>query len=388
MCYEILKEIHYMIRGLTDNSRLRRDGKIRAGFKDDRDIPRNSPHFLLHDAPQLIPVLGEKPTEIYFTFYDDDRMKVASDNLRYYTKSELVCQSDPSGMTDKAAYFGAGDVPYVKQTPAQFASFKANGKHDVIEIPRSRERVCMYRSCPDYQAGKCSEHLFLDMIIPHYSMASLFTLENTSITAVLNIDSAIKKAQLRYAGKLSGQIFKIFKKKDKIKFQDPKTGKKNERDTDVVDMTVVAFDEYMSIYKDKIRQEDLDALMSLRSRQFVFFNTPTLTGMETPQIEAPNATPALAADENTLLKEKANSEILAPIFAEASSVLGIENTEANRIKMIRAKPDIKECADYLKGRIRDKKKELAQTQQPPAPVVAEKTESQPVGPDSVDQGVF
>jgi hypothetical protein len=364
-----------MIKGLTDSVVFRRDGKIRAGAKDEKTgYPKNFSHFLLHDAPQLIPVLGEHPTEIFFTVHSDNLAQVFQPDLRWYTKSELVCKSmhdyvDPTtqaNMGSVAAFFKVGQE-VAGLTQRQFPG-----------IARSRVRQCSYKACPDYISGNCGEHMFLNVIIPQYSMGALFTLDSTSINAVINVMSAFQKAALRYQGKLAGQIFRLFKKQVPINFPN-KDGSTSKRDTDVVHMEVVSFAEYEAKFRDKISPEDWEALQFIRSGTRLVAVTgteqPLLGTQETPQalleasqeasptLETPLTKAAAQSDEEAI-KERANSPAVAKFFAEIAHLTGKENSEEMRIATAKHFPDVQRLVDYLKGRIKEAKKAPKET--PPA----------------------
>lgn len=341
-----------MIKGLTDTFVIRRDGKIRAGYKQDgeRGALKNTKHFLLHDAPQLIPVLGESPEEIYFTVYTDNVQAVAQHDLRSYSKSELLCL----GNGETAAYFANGDAEGVRQRPhAKFA--------------KSRERVCQYKQCGDYAEGRCSEHLFLDMVIPQYSMASLFTLDNSSINGLLNVLSALNKAQIRHAGKISGQIFRLYKQDMDMTYQNPKTGAKSKSPRPVIHMEYVPFETYERMFRDKISNEDWEALLALRSRTMLVGSANVLEGPSAQtQLEAPVAGPQSQltgpdqSDED-VVRERANNPTVIALFDELAELRGKANTEEARINTAKMVPGVQALIDWLKKSIAaDKKKRAAQ----------------------------
>lgn len=360
------------IMGLTDQVVLRRDGKIKSGMKDPKTgYPMNLPYFSLHDAPQLIPVLGEKPEEIYFTVSSDNLQQFFRDDLRNYSKSQLVCKSmhgyvNPitnQNMGSVAAFFKVGmDVPGLTTTPFP-------------GITRAFERKCAYKGCQDYIRGDCSEHFFLDMVIPQYSMGAIFTLDSVSINAVMNAASAFQKGAFRYQGVLSGQIFKVLKKKVDINFPD-KNGNLSKRPTDVVHVENVTFAEYEAKFKDKIDPIDWEALMFWRSRDKKA-GMPLLTNSGTPLLEAsdpelqelaeaaPQTSLAKAAAETSddAVLARANDPAVAPLFAEIASLMGKENSQEARFATAKVFSNTQKLADYLKGKIKDVKK-MAKTSKP------------------------
>jgi len=358
-----------MIIGLTDKPVIRRDGKIRAGIKNDKDYPVNTPYFVLHDAAQLIPVLGEKPTEIYFTVYFDDINAVAPTDLRWYTKSELVCM----GNAETAAYFGMGDLAGLRQKNAELRTRNPDGAYTSVTIPRSRERICAYKTCNDYIAGKCSEHLLLDMVIPHHSMCSLFTLESTSIYALMNIISAFQKTQTGRGGKISGEIFRLYKDKMELSFEG-KDGKKSKSEKDVIFMSHVPFDKYAGMYKDKCSVEDWQALMALRSSG-TRVHMPHLAGPDEALALAGGVShaaslPAPDVNDDEEIKKIANHVAVMPLFDEIAQLLGKENTESARVATARNSPGVDRLMSYLKVKITELKKKKATVEETAPQMVA------------------
>ena len=338
-----------MIKGLTDTLALRRDGKIRSGTKDNSGKLNNTPYFLLHDAPQLIPALGENPTEIYFTLYTDNLAAVAKHDLRWYSRSELSCV----GNGEIAAYSGTSDVAGVRQKP-----------HPIMN--KHRERACVYRQCPEYINGMCSEHLFLDMLIPQYSMASMFTLDNSSISGLLNVLSALQKAQIKHSGRVAGQIFRLFKKDAEISFQNPKTGQKSKRLVPVIHMEYVPFAEYEKKFRDKISTDDWESLVALRSRTSIIMTQLGLSGQDAPELlEAPLQQIQLPGPEKSdeeYIRERANDPLVMPLFDELAALLGKPNSEEARYNTAKQEPSVPMLVDKLKGWIFATKKKNAATQ--------------------------
>lgn len=364
------------IKGLTDKPVMRRDGKIRAGYKETKngkEVPVNCDHFLLHDSAQLIPVLGEKPKEIFFTVVSDDLNAVAFNELRMYTKTELICQ----GNGETAAYYATGDLPGVKQTPAIFQEKDPITGKVISErtVPRSRERLCQYKQCPDYVKGACSEFIRLGMVIPHYSMGAWFDLENTSINGILNIMAAFEKARtmnFHKGRKISGEIFKLYKEKDSLPYES-RDGKKGRSDRDVVHMVHVPFSYYEEHYKGKCPPESWEALMALRGATLVINTAALPAPVEQAQLPAP--APALAGPlgvdpiaGETAIKERANHAGVSKLFDEIALLVGKTNTEELRIATARQFPDVNRLAAYLKKRIADGKKSKEQSAVAAAPV--------------------
>lgn len=361
-----------MIIGFTDNIKPRRDGKIRAGFKEGNRLT-NTDCFLLHDAPQLISKLGERPIEIFFTVNSDNLYEVARADLRRYTSSELVCLSRhktkiPGLMDDSvAAYFGTGDAPNVMA--AQFPG-----------LQRARVRQCQYKTCPDYVAGSCSEHMFLDMLIPHYSMGALFTIDSTSIFAILDVFSTFQKTLSLTGGRLAGEIFRLYKKPGEISYE-AANGKRGKRETPLVTIEHVPFEKYESMFRNQIDAISWDALMRFRNRPG---NATISLGMvaaaelpppdEVDMLQAPATSMTLQApseapsqeSEDAKYQQLANDPVLLPMFDEIAALMGKENTENNRIATVRKTGSVQRTVDYLKARIGEIKRAKKATTPAPA----------------------
>ena len=348
-----------MIKGLTDNMRLRRDGKVRSGSKNAQGYPTNSPTFLLHDAPGLSTVLGDKPTEIFFTVGSDNIESAAQNDLRYYTKSELVCM----GNGETAAFFALGDRQGVS--------------NEQVPGMRARKRQCNYKGCSDYIAGNCSEHVMLDMVIPHYSMSSIFTLESTSIIAVMNIVSCLTKTYRGRMGKIAGEIFCIYKDKQDVKFIDTKSGKNASRETDIVNMRHVPFDIFEKEHRSKISDENWEVLMfwrGLPSGRIDRLMLPEaqqplqISGEALPQIEAPKVQGKSLPDpavQEAALKERANHADAAQWFEKIAKLVNKPNTEAVRMATAKNFSDVAQMVDYLKKKIKEMEKNATNVTPPP-----------------------
>ena len=339
-----------MIHGLTDQINLRRDGKIRGGTRDKTTKKMgNTPYFLLHDAKQLIPVLGENPTEIYFAAFCDDVEAIAKTSLRSYSGRILNCLGN--GKT--AGYYQKGDVPGVTNRP-----------HPILK--GSRLRTCQYKQCPDFVEDRCGEHLFLEMIIPQYSMASSFTLDNSSVNGILNVLSTLNKAKIRYAGQISGQIFRLYKRPMDMNYEIKGELKKSPRP--VVHLDHVPFETYERLFRDKIKDEDWRSLVALQDRTLVLSTTQSepedAESESTETAETATFRPQLAdqtQSDNAALKERANHPVVVALFDELAALRGRENTEEARINTAKKTSSVGELVEWLKKVIAaDKRKKEAE----------------------------
>jgi len=359
------KENAMAIIGFNDTLRLRRNGKIRAGYKDEKNNNKliNTDYFLLHDAPGVAESIGEKPTEIYFTMYTDSINDVCVTDLRWYNQSQLMCKSmhgapDENGvdMGMVAAFRGVG--------------IEAKGlmNKPFPRIDAARVRQCSYKGCQDYVLGKCSEHMFLNFMIPQHSMGEVFTLDSTSLNAILNASDVLYKAMIRY-GRISGQIFKMYKAPGEIKFQ-KKDGSQGKSEAQMVYFSVVDFNEYEHKFKNSIKPDDWEALMNMRSSHYALGNVRRALSGSNPaeELQAPDEQSRLEASKNNLLlagagagdeealRAKAMDPALTPFFEEYGSLIGKEATEKIRIATMRSLATVEEGIKYLKTKIKEVKK--------------------------------
>jgi len=363
-----------MIIGLTDKPVIRRDGKIRCGTGPKTGGFKNSPHFLLRDAEQLIPVLGAEPTEIFFTFHSDNPSEVAKIDLRWYSQTKLLCQS-MHNTTDKtkpigqwAVYRGQNEVPGMTQEP-------------YLGLARTRKRQCDYKGCAQYQTGDCGEHLFLNIMIPQYSMGSIFTLDSVSILAVVNALGLFEKAGTQHGGKFSGEIYRMFKKEVESEFFDTNAGKDVKRKQLVVQFAQVNYQDYITRFGNKISPENMHALEALRARghvgnRSIYSLASDLSRQQEPlalvdhsfeedlealpspeQVSAP-LTP-LGGGDDKAIKDRGNHPALAALFVELSTLAKVDNSELNRYNVAKTVNSVENLATYLKAKIAEHKKRLA-----------------------------
>lgn len=376
------------INGVTDQLNIRRDGKIRSGYKEKgTNKPVNTDYFLLHDAPQLQGVLGETASEIYFTVYSDNYHEFMDTDLRWYNSSQLLCLSmhnapneNGQSMGNVAGYYGMNDVPGLKHQPFP-------------GLARARVRQCSYKSCSNYVQDMCTEHMFLNVIVPQCSMGAVFTLDTTSINAILNAQSAFEKALFRYRGKIIGQIFRMFKKTAEVGYQ-KKDGSMGKRLNHVVDFELVNFEDYEAKFKDSIRPDDWATLLACRQNPFaVSLSSSTATAIAAgaapaqlaPPEESAVALPAPISDEvGEAIFALANDPVFVKLADELATLKGMDTVkDAEKIAKIRvstakARPDLKSLVTHMNTQIKEAKKQQQATTPPPEPQ-QDTTASAPAG---------
>lgn len=400
-----------MIIGITDTIRPSIAGTVRCGSKDEtRGFPKNSPYFLLHDAEELIPALGEKPTEIYFTVLFNDMDSFLTQDLRYYTKNDLVCRSRHETGSAVASYYGSSSNKFDSNVAGLTTATFPNVLNALV-------RNCAVRSCPDFIAKRCKVNTNLSFVVPHHSMTRIFNLPNTSNSALYSIASAFEerkrkayalmasKQYLAQAGQqeeadkikittlFAGEIFRLVKVKEDTKYFDQNGAKKTAKDQDVVYCEHVPFAKYLELFADKISSDDMSILMALQTginmhnSRSLQFNQQGGLMIEAPSSEeqvllggAPQAllpevsgvqsepqgvgeistqAPAAVAAKAVSLEDIAESERLAPLFSEISALLGLENTAGNRVATVRIHKSLEKTEKYLNDKIKELKKKQA-----------------------------
>lgn len=171
------------IEGFTDSLRPERLGKIRLGIK----VPsQNAPNILYPRAtnyfvlpPELIPIYGEKPTEIHPIWLPSDNPDdFIRHHYEYWTQSlSLLCQGNGREATAKMD----------TQTGA-FAD------KDTKEWVR-KKMSCPGEECAYYKAKQCRAMMHFDFLLPEVPGIGVWTLTTTSWNSARNIMSAVKQLQ-------------------------------------------------------------------------------------------------------------------------------------------------------------------------------------------------
>jgi len=170
-----------MIKGLSDNVRMPRLGKIRLGGKkinaNNREYPFASDHFIVTD--ELKAQLGEKPTvlDIMFPCEDDDQF--ASQYYRMYSQTlGLICRGNGETCSRK-----------VDTATGDFASKDSQGME-------WREGHCEGRECHMYKAKKCKETMFLQFLLPKQNGLGVWQLDTGSRISMEAVNSMLRMLRL------------------------------------------------------------------------------------------------------------------------------------------------------------------------------------------------
>lgn len=166
------------IRDLTDKYRPQRVGKIHLGVKARKpgkskdefiEYPTEVDYFVLRDAPELVPIYGEKPKELHITLpsarferenFDIYLDKVFPQWLKRYGRAGLYCKGD-----------GRIAVCLDPETGAM------------------KEQEC---PCSYLESGDCKRMGLLRIRIQEFPTLGTYQIATSSFNSIININSFIR----------------------------------------------------------------------------------------------------------------------------------------------------------------------------------------------------
>ncbi len=163
------------IKGLSEQRRLPRLGKIHLGFKalsaKGVEYPKPTDYFVC--PPEVQKVYGEKPQRLDIIIPVEDEEMWASQYYRQYSRTRgLVCKGDGETcrrMVDTET----GDT--------------ANRNSKVVDWKEGLP--CAGRDCPDYKRKACQEVMNLQFILPKVPGLGIWQIDTGSINSIRNINS-------------------------------------------------------------------------------------------------------------------------------------------------------------------------------------------------------
>ena len=161
------------IKGLSENRRLIRIGKIHLGIKvknkNGVEYPRATDYFVC--PPEVQEVYGEQPDRLDIIIpVEDDEMWCHQYYRQYSRTRGLVCK-------------GTGETCNRKLDPQTGAIVTRDSKDYVW-----KEMDCAGRECPDYQAKKCQETMNLQFLLPRVPGLGVWQIDTGSINSIRNIN--------------------------------------------------------------------------------------------------------------------------------------------------------------------------------------------------------
>jgi hypothetical protein len=163
------------IKGLSDQVRLPRLGKLRLGIKvegNGNPYPQPVDYFVCPDVVKAI--YGDKPRELGILFPGEDPSKWASQFYRCYSRTRgLICKGD-----------GERAIALVDGDTGTLAS--RDSRNTVL-----KEVECDPEHCPVY-GKRCRRVMNLQFLLPDVPGLGVWQLDTSSYWSISNINSGIK----------------------------------------------------------------------------------------------------------------------------------------------------------------------------------------------------
>lgn len=209
------------IKGLSDDLRIPRLGKIHLGYRDkERGFPVKTDYFVFpkehSDYSTLCKLYGDydltqnpngkKPKELRILIPVEDEEQWATQYYKSYNLTRgLVCKGNGETAT-RMVDIKTGALPTKDTQTVSMADMACTGK-----------------ACPEYKAKKCGETMNLKFILPEIPGIGVWQIDTGSINSILNINSCanvIKKA----FGRIS--LIPLILSLEPIEVNNPESGKK------------------------------------------------------------------------------------------------------------------------------------------------------------------
>jgi len=162
------------IKGLSEQRRIPRLGKIHLGFKDPtkKGAPTATDYFVC--PPEIQSILGEKPKELKIMIPSEDEEKFASQYYKCYSRSRgLICKGD-----------GETAIRMIDVKTGDLAGKDTSGV-EMKEVP------CQGRECPDYGRKQCREIMCFQFLIPEVPGLGVWQIDTSSINSIRNVNSMV-----------------------------------------------------------------------------------------------------------------------------------------------------------------------------------------------------
>jgi len=162
------------IKGLSENRRLIRLGKIHLGIKvknkNGVEYPKATDYFVC--PPEVQAVYGEQPDRLDVIIPVEDDEMWCSQYYRQYSRSRgLVCK---------------GDGETCRRMIDRQTGTIAN--RDSKEVVWKEGLPCPGRDCADYQEKKCQEVMNLQFLLPRVPGLGIWQIDTGSINSIRNIN--------------------------------------------------------------------------------------------------------------------------------------------------------------------------------------------------------
>src|SRR3990167_10326692 len=160
------------IKGLTEQLRMPRLGKLHLGFRDEKKkgAPTATDYFVCPD--EVKKVHGDKPKQLPIMIPTEDSEYWASQYYRAYSQTRgLICRGD-------------GEI-YHRMVDMETKEIAGKDTKNVAWV----DGVCAGQDCPIYQDKKCSEMMCLQFMLPDVPGVGVWQVDTGSINSIRNINS-------------------------------------------------------------------------------------------------------------------------------------------------------------------------------------------------------
>ena len=181
------------IKGLSEQTRLTRLGKIHLGIKIEPEgrasYPRPTDYFVC--PPEVQEVFGDQPKTLSITFPTEDPEQWASAFYRAYSSYQgLVCRGDGDSASrlvdlDKVVS-GDGELPEDMHPRAWPVANRESTKTRWTDI------ICPPDTCPEYGRKACRPTMNLQFMLPDVTGLGVYQIDTSSWNSMRNILSGIQ----------------------------------------------------------------------------------------------------------------------------------------------------------------------------------------------------
>jgi len=181
------------IRGLSEQGRIPRIGKIHLGVKVQSEknpnvwYPKATPYFVLTDAPYVREVYPDKPIELRIMFPAESDEKIASQYYRAYKQiTGLVCKGDgykATARVDSAKWRGKVELGIWANSESK--------ETQMVEIPCAGVGYDGCPPCPAYENKDCKRIMMLQFFVLGCRRFGIHQLDTSSVNSILNINGML-----------------------------------------------------------------------------------------------------------------------------------------------------------------------------------------------------
>jgi hypothetical protein len=185
------------IKGLTNELRMPRAGKIHLGIKSTTDrgqeYPTPTDYFVC--PPEVIAALGDdKPKELSIMFPTEEPEQFAPTYLKFFSRTRgLICKGDgetADRTVNMRKILGKdGVLDNIPNTPEAWPVVDRDANPEDI----GRHKIeCRGEQCPDYGKRGCGRMMMLQFLMPDVPGLGIYQIDTGSRNGILNIYGGIE----------------------------------------------------------------------------------------------------------------------------------------------------------------------------------------------------